>query len=383
MAKHVASNFDYNKIDKILYNLDNDHSNSKLNMLKNEINSLFIKSKCKEIIYTNNNDKLFFGMKVYPNINGDDVIRILEDDDVNITEYYIEFDSKLFDPMLGMEEKELTALLLHEIGHIVYDEKSIDEIKKCIDMYFVNSDETLPVNKDNNYKELLAYAIKDSIIKYASIFTKFNDEEMIADIFVTSCGYGPCLESAFKKLLRSTTYLNKHVDERFIVLSWTLRLYKELKLKRIPTIKTLNKAKTLTGSELEKREITYAVNKLSKIDSSISESAMDNLKTRFKKKLDNFKAKGVRLIKNDIYELNLRLRTAEDENDLLYIIRTINSDISILQDYLTEPDLPEEERQSCNDTLAELYSIRQKASKEKNVRDKYSSYIQVVYPDLS
>ena len=383
MVNKLASNFDYSRIEKILFALDADHSSSKLSLLKSELNKLFIKAKCKEILYTVNNDNLFFGMRVYPNINGGDAMDILRDEDVYISEYYLEFDSKLFDPMLALDQRELTAILLHEIGHIVYDTGSIDEVKKHIDMYFVGSDEEAVINtKDLNYQEVLAYAIKDSVVKYASLFTKFGNEEMIADVFVASCGYGPELESGFRKILRSSSYMNKDVDDRFIVLSWALRLNRDLKLKRLPAIKTLNKAKTLTGSQLEKRELSYAASRLARVDEPVSENAFENMKNRFSKKFTDFKTKGIKIIKNDIYELNLRLRCAEDEMDLLYIIRTTNSDISILQDYITEPDITEEERQSCIAALEELYSIRQKAAKEKGVRDKYSSLIQVVYPNL-
>ena len=38
-------------------------------------------------------------------------------------------------------------------------------------------------------------------------------------------------------------------------MTWILRLYNNVKLKRLPAIKTLNKAKELTGSTLEKKEL--------------------------------------------------------------------------------------------------------------------------------
>ena len=385
MVNKLASNFDYSRIEKILFALDADHSSSKLSLLKSELNKLFIKAKCKEILYTVNNDNLFFGMRVYPNINGGDAMDILRDEDVYISEYYLEFDSKLFDPMLALDQRELTAILLHEIGHIVYDTGSIDEVKKHIDMYFVGSDEEAVINtKDLNYQEVLAYAIKDAVLKVGSLFAKFGNEETIADTFVVSCGYGPYLDSAFRKLSASTTYINKDVDNSFVVLSWALRLKNEIKFKRLPAIKTLNKAKQLTGSELEKRELSYAVDKLSRLeDDVVEESAFENVKSRFSKKFAEFKLKGVRSIRNDIYELNLRLRTAEDEMDLLYIIRTINSDVSILRDYLTEPDIPDDERAEIEAALEELYSIRQKAAKEKQIKDRYGSIINITYPEIN
>ena len=375
-------NFDFSKIESILFMLDEDHSGAKLNLLKSEINKFFFKAQCREVLYTVNNDKLFFGMRVYPQIEGNDVVDIMSDDKPKtFSKYYIEFDSKLFDPMLGLDEKEITAIMLHEIGHIVYDTGSIDEVRKNIDMYFTNTGDYLSPNINNNYKEVIAYAMKDAVVKAGSLFCKFGNEENIADIFVASCGYGPYLESGFRKILRSTNYINKDVDDRFIVLSWALRLKRDLKLNRLPAIKTLNKAKQLTGSELEKREITNAVTKLSRLE-SVEEGAFENLKSRFSKKLNDFKIKGVKSIKNDVYELNLRLRTAEDPDDLMYIIRTVNTDVAILQDYLSEPEVDDIERQSIYDALEELYSIRQKAAKEKTVRDKYASLINITYPDI-
>ena len=66
----------------------------------------------------------------------------------------------------------------------------------------------------------------------------------------------------------------------------------------------------------------------------------------------------------------------------MYIIRTVNTDVAILQDYLSEPEVDDIERQSIYDALEELYSIRQKAAKEKTVRDKYASLINITYPDI-
>lgn len=382
--ERIASNFNYTRIENILYTLGEDHSSSALFKLKNEINRLFPRATCKEILYTNNTDKLFFGMRVYGDINGDDAIEVFNGEKPKRFErYYIEFDSKLFNPMLNLDEKELTAMLLHEIGHIVYDTGTIDEVRKNIDMYFTKTGDYMPNNVSKSYKELLAYAIKDAVMKVGSLFAKFGNEEMIADSFVISCGYGAYLDSAFRKLSASTTYINKNVDNSFITLSWALRLKNELNIRRLPAIKTLNKAKQLTGSELEKREINYAVEKLSRIDDVVEEGAFENVKNRFSKKFADFKLRGVRAIRNDVFELNLRLRTADNEDDLLYIIRTVNSDVSILRDYLTEPDVPDDERKEIEAALQELYSLREKAAKEKQVKDRYASIINITYPELS
>ena len=40
---------------------------------------------------------------------------------------------------------------------------------------------------------------------------RIGNYEIIADTFVAACGYGPDLASAFRKISRSSIYLNKNV----------------------------------------------------------------------------------------------------------------------------------------------------------------------------
>lgn len=379
--ERVASNFDFTIMEKMLFSISADEASiSVLSKLKNELNRFFPKIKCREVIYTRNTDKLFFGMRVYPVFDGNEAMEIIGKDKPEcFKEYVIELDSKLFDPMLTLDEKELCAILLHEVGHIVNDTATIDEVKKQIDVYMARSGDHIDLKSSKGYRELIAYALKDAVVKTGSLFSKFGNSEMIADTFVVSQGYGPYLESAMKKLSASSYFLNKDVDNRFIALSWVLRLRNEFSIRRVPAIKTLNKAIQLTGSTLEQKELRYAANIMNRAD--FSEGFVDDIRARFSKKFNDFKIKGIRSIKNDVYELNVRLRTAETIEDLMYIIRQCNSDVAIIQDYLTE-EIPEEERKSCLDTLSELYDIRERAAKDKTVRDRYSSAIQIVYPSM-
>lgn len=381
--ERVASNFNFSIIEKLMFNMEENHSSSDLSKLKNELNRFFIKARCKEVLYTVNTDKLFFGMRVYPVFDGNKAIEILGDNKTSpFEEYYVELDSKLFDPMLGLNKREKTAILLHEIGHIVYDTATIDEVRSQIDMYFAKGADYVDINASKGYRELIGYALKDAVVKVGSLFSKFGNTELVADAFVVSCGYGPDLESAMRKIVASSTYMAKSVDDRFITLSWVLRLRREFSIRRLPAVKTLNKAKYLTASKLEQREISYASNILNRTDLGLNEGFIDDIRSRFSKKFNDFKIKGIRAMKNDIYELNLRLRTSESADDLMFIIRKCNTDIAILQDYAAE-NITDEERRSVNDTLAELYDIRQRAAKEQVVRDRYDSAIQVVYPDMT
>lgn len=374
------STFDFSILEKTMFALDNDHSSTALNRIKSELNKFFIKSQCKEVLYTNNTDRLFFGMKVYPVMDGNDAIEMLGSNDAQIPSgYYVEIDSKLVDPMLYLDGEELVALLLHEVGHIAYDTDNIYEVRNQIDMYFAKSNDYIDLRSSAGFKELLAYGMKDAIMKAGSIFSKHGNTELVADAFVVSCGYGPQLESAMRKIVAGISYMRKDIDDRFIALTWVLRIGREFELFRIPAVKTLNKAITLTGSNLEKRELRYASKIVGTMEQPFTEGAWDNVRERWNNRFMKFKRNGVREIKNDVYELELRLRTAEDIDELMSIIRSANNYITILQDYLNE-DISDEERADIVAVLEELYSIRQKASKDKQVNSRYSGYINVVYP---
>ena len=104
------------------------------------------------------------------------------------------------------------------------------------------------------------------------------------------------------------------------------------------------------------------------------------MKSRFHDSISKFKRNGVRGIKNDVYELNLRLRCAIDQYELMSIIRQANNDIAILQDYLTE-DIPDAERKDILNVLSELYDIRERAAKTQQPQDA-NSMIQVYYPGM-
>ena len=63
------------------------------------------------------------------------------------------------------------------------------------------------------------------------------------------------------------------------------------------------------------------------------------------------------------------------------IIRSCNSYISILQEYLEE-DISDTDREDVVNVLQELYSIRETAANNKEVSSRYSGYIQVTYPTI-
>lgn len=380
--ERVNTSFEFSVLEKTLFALDEDHANTTLSSIKDELNKFFIKSKCNEVLYTSNIDNLFFGIRVYPRIDGAKAIELLGDSEPDIFDSYsVEIDSKLLDPITDLTGKELVALLIYNIYYTIYNPDIINQVKYTIDTYFATSGEYVILSSSKGFKELLAYAIKDTMMKAGSVFTKRNGTAIIADPFIAEFGYTSDMDTALHKIVTSISYMAKEIDDRFITLSWVLRVGREYDLLQIPAYKTLVKAAQLTGSRLEKREIEYAAKVIGSMEEPVHEGFLDGIKERFSNAATKWKRNGIRGVKNDVFELQLRLRTAEDVDELMSIIRAANSKISILQDYLTE-DISDAEREEVIEVLQTLYSMRQEASANKAVKSRYSGYIQITYPDL-
>lgn len=372
--------YDFSELRKIMFNLKSDQSPNRLNQLKNELNRFFKDSRCRDVIYTNNTDKLFFGMSVIPLVTGDQAVSILQSDrPERFSEYYLEIDSKLFNPILNLTTDELVAILLHEVGHVVNTPEPVEKIRTAIDIYLAKNKESLVISDSVHYKEILAYGIKNSVRKLTSIF-EYENEEIIADEFVVMCGFGPDLETAFRKIVKNAGRINRDVSNKLIVMQWTLRLYKNVKLERISAIRMLNKGKQMTGSRLEIREMENVIRRLNKIDDdALLEAAVHEAKG-LSEIIRNIKVKGMRDLEDDLYEYNMRINNIDDEDTALIILRQINLRISIIDDYITTtPGISDYERERWTNLRIKYNLLRDNLAKRKVSKKMYGLWVQ--YPE--
>lgn len=368
--------YDFSDFERIMFNLKINPSPSLLVQLKNELNSFFRDSKCKEVIYTNNTDKMFFGMAVMPIMKADDVYDILQSHEpYRITEYYLELDSKLFKPTLNMSARELVAIILHEVGHMVKDNAPMDEVRKNIDLYLMQNKDTITMTDSIHYKEILLFGIKDALRKVTSIF-ETDESEFIADEFVVGCGYGAELESALNKIVNNSYNINKDVDNKIIVLSWTLRLYKDVKLRRISAIRSMRRGKELTPSKLEKKEMDNVIRRLERIDDdALIESVYDDISAKYTAAVKQMKYKGIRGFEDDLYEYSLRSQNLETEADALLLLNQINTRMSIIDDYITSEDLSEAERKRWFNLYDKYVKLRDDMAKKSIYQNRTRLYI--------
>lgn len=172
----------------------------------------------------------FFGMRVFPMPDEmDSFLKGMEEDEKlsfskvyqnwkNINAWYLEIDSQIFDRrVINFIPQELSALVIHEIGHTVYSETVIERYYNAYREYDARlSDEDKAAKKVLYVLNKIPLTLACSARKW-KIGKNEIGAEIFADTTVAKLGYGEYLLSAFNKIIEahgnSIGYLDdNHID---------------------------------------------------------------------------------------------------------------------------------------------------------------------------
>lgn len=366
--------------------------------IKDELNKFFKDSECLNVHLTVNTDKMFFGMKVNPEIDAESIYDYLfGNNNIRIDKYTVEIDSQMLkipnslptEPELFDEpnpesdsiptSSEVLAVLIYEVARITNDYTPMNLVRDYLNSYLADNKESFSISSSIHYKEILAYGIKDFISKKNSFFYIDNEADLRANDFIKACELDDDLVNAQMKIKKTFKKFYEDSDiAQVTVFAWTLRLYKSLRFRRVGALNLLNKAKLLTGSRIERAEMESLSRRILRID---DETILESVASRVKAKLRKMKFDAVRSLDDEYYELNMRCRNVEDEADALYLMRQINSKIGIISEYLNDKNLTESQKKDLFDSLSRFQELRDKLSKTAVYKSKAFG-IYVNYPDL-
>lgn len=346
--------------------------NYNLTELKDAINDIITNTHCTDIIYTLNTDKPYFGVIVDPAMTADNAISIIATDDVvTIDKYKVELDSKLF--TIGLTGEEIAAVLLFEISSMM-SENSIKEARALVDLYLASEYDTINIRSSANYSQLIIYALKDTLYKVSSITFKEDDEELLTNKCIQDTNLADPLISA-RDLINKVLF--EHGDTvrspKVSILQWMFTIYKDVRHCFDLATDTLKDAGELTGSIIQKNEAKKTIQALDNINAElVTESSL----TKFlnKKNLSavtegslfkDLKKNGLRSIEDALYEYSLLIKNCETEEDAMYILRGINSRLNILEDYLYNEDLSDNERRHWEMVANKYRELRVILTKKK------------------
>lgn len=379
----AKTNYDFNDLLTIIDSLKQDADPDVLRNFAYELNMFFRDVKCEGVLYTNNTDLDFFGVYVQPVLKEKDIYPLLVSDyTTTIEKYYVELDSKLFNPVLGLTNREILAIILHDIGSMINSSGPIDRAVKEIDLYLDTTNDVLRTTDNVNYVAILTFGLKDLLHKLTSIFTADLTSNVAIDDFIMSCGFINELNSAISKL-KKFGYLNMFSEggSPSTIIAWTIRIYNDIKGQRIRTIRLLRKAASYTPVRLVKREMNHMITALSRIDdSSILESVFDDVKLKYQSMTKKFTMSSIKDIEEDYYDYAVTLQNVNDEDDALLLLHRINSRMSVIDGVLNDdnPQITDRERKAFVDLYQRYNQLRNdvvaKKVYKRNYRRIYVNY---------
>lgn len=192
--------------------------------------SAFSKTKryAVNIVNTNRFSKEpFFGMRVFPSEGYIDSVcekmNVKHAEDLSfknlldiwrkIDEWIIEIDSRVFDRMaINFNPEELTAMLLHEVGHTVYSDRRVEMFYRA---YMACRIQMKASQKGSAKILYFLYTIPLAMacgMRCWKVTSQDLKEEIFADQSVEKLGYGEHLCSAYRKIIKA--YGSGYPDEQ-------------------------------------------------------------------------------------------------------------------------------------------------------------------------
>ena len=313
------------------------NSKEDVESIRQDLNYILPTGKCKEVIYTNNVDKLPFGCIVLPTLADINVNAFLiTGDEVTIKEYKCEIDSKMFD--YGLTDEEIAQILLFNIFHLISGTRPCEVIREYIDNFFCDENTQLVIRDSVQYKTILSFGIADALCKITSCLYLPDDIDEDAYLESLDFEYGS-FKSAIDKLYNEIPGCENEATRapNLSMLNWSLRLYSNVNNERPAALHLLRKAKDITASNLYIKRIDSMINSLNRIDTdAYVTEAVNSVLNEKGGLLAYLKYTGLRDLENDLYEFQIRAKNAEGEQEVMYALKQINARLTILADYIRE-----------------------------------------------
>ena len=356
-------------------------SQATCNEIAKSLDKLYPNTHCKGVMYTINTDNPFFGLVVMPVFDASMVYHIINGSSLcQVTDYYIEIDSKMVDVLVGQESYYLTALIVRNTSELLYDCSPIQQVRSMIDQYLVQTNSVIQYTDSIHYKEILLYGICDALRKITSIF----DNPAALAPNELSARYELITADAMSKIKAAGLLDMRGYDNTPIVmLSWALRLYNDILSNRIPARHTLKKAIKFTGSQIETKQYENLLRRIDRIDdySLLHEGAFDAITDSIRNFFRQMKTNGVGKYEDDLYELQFEANNCETQEEAMLLLHRINSRVAVIADFINTECETEREKKRWFRLLNEYNKLRGSLSKQKIYQNKTRLYVNYGYDD--
>ena len=293
------------------------------------------------------------------------------------TQWIIEIDERILTNDVQLDEKELTALILHEVGHVIYSNSIPMRLAKVVRLQYASSNMvTKQLLKDTFFSKVLCFPILNACNTNTN--KSSLKAELQADTYSVKSGYGKYLSSAMDKIIvyagSSTTPEKDMEDLMGFSIDTILSLQKR---QNMLVRKNMNHMIASTPS----RFATAVVNKFSNglrgntNGGSVVEAVMDNyLDNKIQKITDTFYASEAffsrvhrmkKIDPADIDYIGLEINNIKSNDDKMMIVSYIYSKLDAIDYYLSIID-SKNPRYVIPHSRESLVSMRNALEKYKN-----------------
>ena len=357
------------------------------NTMKCHLDKFFDKAKCRRFIITQNTDKQFFGIKVYPNISADQAVKFAIEpklsDAIPICESYdVELDSNIFNLGLGLIGREVTAFVVYAIYKSLFAHNCLGGFECEIADYCYDTETSLSmISRSSARKELFLYGFKDVVAKNGNPFYVTDGEYFLDESFLKLIGYNADMYNCLYKIISNISFFKNYMDKQWYTLAWVLRLCNEYDTLRIPMYKTLIKAADLTGSQLEKEEILRCAKLLQQ--TSVLENSMgivsDISRDDTESNPSSLGYLQVKPLKNEIFLLAQQLKNEKlTSDDIRDIINQINNAIHTLETVISD-ELSYTERKEVEYVIDQYKALLELCYDKKVLTDRNHDHLPILF----
>ena len=256
----------------------------------------------------------------------------------------IEIDSRILSKDVDMNEKELTALLLHEVGHAVYSNSIPMRLCRVVRLEYAKSNFiSKQLLKDNLFSKLLSFPILNAC--NANISKKNMKAEIQADKYAFNSGYGKSLEDAMDKVIIYAGSADDADEDDENLMGFSIDSLNMLQKRQNALVKkNIHKMILSTPSRFVKKMVNPIITGLSGNGQTVTESVKNEyIDNRIQKITDEFYVsefflnrvhKLKRIDPADIDYIGLEVNDIKSNDDKMMIVSYIYNKIDTIDYYL-------------------------------------------------
>lgn len=324
-------------------------------MIKKELEDMFGYEFVINVVVPEDDSAEFFVMSVYPEVSTmDKIIQSLMTNNKNKDEavkkiwaknkkWTLEIDKRLLtNTIITVDQKELTALLLHEIGHIICSNSLPTRFVTLLQYEVAKSNmKTRLMLKDKVFRKVLCIPILNACIADDKSKQALKNE-VKADSYVKKMGYKNELNSVLKKLIQATPDKSSKDENMKTLTNFSTETLDQLKQRQDNAVKDkLELIKTETVSPfieafMEELETSLFPENQYTYDYIHEKAASFNDDEYI---IERFLLFGPRKLERidpaEIDYIDVKINMMQNEGDKLMLISYLNSKLDMVNYYLS------------------------------------------------